>query len=534
MSKIFEKLNVNRIQGNLNKINKFQAGSKINRSPADQTFLLRSAIDHAKYLKKPVYLTLYDYTQCFDSLWLDDCLLSLHKLGIQTELLNVIKNLNETSNIKVKTPVGLTEEFQVKSIVQQGSVLGGTLCTASTAEIADESFEGGCQIGTCSIRSLIYVDDIAAANRAPSETYLSHDGITWFSDKKRLALNAPKCMILCVNLKKSDVVPRLKIKGYPLAEREVVTYLGDQFNKAGNNKHLIEERVKKGQCCIVNSMSLCSDVTMGLFCLPTLLILYRGLFLQVVLYNAQAWSNLSKQDLSNLQTVQLKYIKRMFHAPSSTSNSLTYLETGLLPIEQEIHIRQLTYLHHIVGLDEDDPVLMAYTEQIKYEYAPNWGNNVKTIRSNYGIKQTDEEVKSMSKRRWKRIIKGTITAHTLNKLSEEARKQKRASNILPYNEFKTQKYISNFPTPMARKLFHARLGILDIKGLRTYKYGNDLKCRLCDGGDENVDHIVNTCPSILRTNLIQNIYTNNEEEMKEVARRCLEFCNKVEEPDLSS
>ena len=281
-------------------------------------------------------------------------------------------------------------------------------------------------------------------------------------------------------------------------------------------------------------MSLCSDVTMGLFCLPTLLILYRGLFLQVVLYNAQAWSNLSKQDISNLQTVQLKFIKRMFHAPSSTSNPLTYLETGLLPIEQEIHIRQLTYLHHIVGLEEDDPVLSAYTEQIKYKYAPNWGNDVKILRSKYGINQTDEEVKSMSKRRWKKIVKTTITASTLNQLSEEARKQKRASNLLPYNEFKTQKYISNFPTPLARKLFHARLGILDIKGLRTYKYGNDLKCRLCEGDDENVDHIVNICPSISRTNLIQSVYTNNEEEMKEVARRCQEFCNKVDDPDLSS
>ena len=75
---------------------------------------------------------------------------------------------------------------------------------------------------------------------------------------------------------------------------------------------------------------MCSDVTMGIHGLETILMLYRGLFVQVILNNAQAWSNLTQTDLKALQTIQLKYIKRAFHAPSSTSNTLTYLETGIL------------------------------------------------------------------------------------------------------------------------------------------------------------------------------------------------------------
>ena len=41
------------------------------RSTADQTFLLRAAVDHAIYLDQPLFVTLYDYSQCFDSLWLN-------------------------------------------------------------------------------------------------------------------------------------------------------------------------------------------------------------------------------------------------------------------------------------------------------------------------------------------------------------------------------------------------------------------------------------------------------------------------------
>ena len=528
ISKIFEKLNMNRIEVNVDKIDKFQAGARPNRSTADQTFLLRAAIDHSKYLNKPLYITVYDFAQCFDSLWLDDCLLSLHKLGVQSEVLNIIKNLNETCNIVVKTPVGLTDEFEIKSIVQQGSVSGGTLCTASTGEVGNEIRKGGCQIGTSNIRSLTFVDDIAAVNTVLQDTYDSHEEVAWFSKKKRLPLNVTKCMVMCVNGKTSDVTPRLKIDGLNLSVKEVLLYLGDQFNTHGNNKDLIEERRKKGLSCLVNSMSLCSDVTMGLYTMQTLLLLYKTLFLPVVLYNAQSWSNVTKQEMSTLQTIQLKFIKRIFHAPTSTSNPLTFLETGSLPIEQEIHTKQLTFLYHILMLQKDDPVKITYQQQLKYEVAPNWGNEVKTARHQYGIEETDEEILLLSKEKWKRLVKEKVTKFTLASLNQQITKQKNADNLSQYTELKHQKYMTNFRPTQTRTLFHVRTGIIDLKAVRKYKY-KDLTCRLCAEEEEDIEHVVNKCCKITRTRIIEKIYTSsNEEDMKEVAMRCEEFATKVD------
>ena len=89
--------------------------------------------------------------------------------------------MNSTCNIIVKTPVGLTEEFTVKSIVQQGSVCGGTLCTASTGEVAEEIIEGGSQLGEVNIKVLIFVDDIIAINRNSQDVYQSHEKVVWFT-----------------------------------------------------------------------------------------------------------------------------------------------------------------------------------------------------------------------------------------------------------------------------------------------------------------------------------------------------------------
>ena len=527
LSKMFEKLNTIRINPYLEKISKFQAGARCKRGPADQTFLLRGQIDHSLYIGKPLFATLYDFEQCFDSLWLEDCLLSLRKLGIESEVLNIISNLNKSCDIVVKTPVGPTEEFTVKSIVQQGSVCGGILCTAATGEVDDEVEVGGCQIGGLNIRALIFVDDIAATNTSTRHAYYSHDRIVWFSKKKRLTLNAKKCMLLCINGKPDDVVPRLKIGRIVVDAKRCVTYLGEQFNERGDNKDLIEERRKKGMTCLVTSLSMCNEVTMGFFTIQTMLILHESLFLAVVLYNCQAWSNLTKSDIDTLTTTQLKFLKRIFHAPSSTPNALTFLETGTLPIEYEIHKRQLSFLHHVLSMQNDDPVRVMYKEQLKFEYEKNWSNGVKALRQKYDIDENDAEIANMSKETWKESIKKKIYKTALETLNKELATLKQSKFIPAYDCLKPQEYIYSVPPAQARNAFHIRTGIVDVKEVRKYKY-QDVECRLCGENGENIEHIVNKCELITKTYNIDNIYSPEVENVEEVVRRYRDFLCLIE------
>ena len=103
VSKVFEKLIKHRIAEFTAKISVWQAGATEGRSTQDQTFLLRSAINHAIYLNKPVFLTLYDFRQCFDKMWLEDPVLSLWKLGVRDDMLKLISLLNTKSVASVKT-----------------------------------------------------------------------------------------------------------------------------------------------------------------------------------------------------------------------------------------------------------------------------------------------------------------------------------------------------------------------------------------------------------------------------------------------
>ena len=75
--------------------------------------------------------------------------------------------------------------------------------------------------------------------------------------------------------------------------------------------------------------------------------LYKSIFVQVTTFNSRAWDNLTNQQINKLQTVQLKFLKRILHAPASTTNCFTFMELGILPIEFNINISQLNYLYTI-------------------------------------------------------------------------------------------------------------------------------------------------------------------------------------------
>ena len=69
---------------------------------------------------------------------------------------------------------------------------------------------------------------------------------------------------------------------------------------------------------------------------------------------------MTTNNITQLSTAQMKYLKWMLQTPRGTCNSFTLLELGLLPMQHEINLRKLAFLHHILNLDDDDPVKKVY------------------------------------------------------------------------------------------------------------------------------------------------------------------------------
>ena len=517
-SKLYEKYLMSESETEVTHISLYQAGSRPNRSAADQLYLIRACIDHAKYMKKIIIFTLYDFTQCFDGMWLEDSLISLKNIGVREEIISSIKALNEKAEIVVKTAVGNTEEFKVHNIVKQGTVIGPLLCSASTAECCVEHGAGGANIGETNLKSLAYVDDIVDINETTEDAEGAHDVVLKFTAKKRLELSGKKCSIIAMNAKPNQI-PKLTIKGKLVKREKSAKYLGDILNGNGTNDDLIDDRVKKGNGSMVNIFSMIQDVTLGNYTIETTILLYTSIYLSSVLYNSQSWSCLKRKDINKLQGNQLSFLKRLLHSPKCTSTAIVLCETGILPMEYEIYSRKLVFLQHILKLDETDPVKIVYYEQLKYEYEVNWANEVRDIRKIIKIEVEDERIIEMSKTSWKAKVKESIRRAALEKLNIDCQKLRKGKR--QYNELKTKEYLVKLQTDEARIVFAFRSGTLNIKTQRPYNYNNK-DCRVCGEAEETIQHVVNQCRAVQNCDEL-DIDSEDTEILSSVAKRIKTF-----------
>ena len=62
----------------------------------------------------------------------------------------------------------------------------------------------------------------------------------------------------------------------------------------------------------------------------------------------------------------------MMSVKLATSNAFVFLELGVLPIEHELHKRQLLFVYHVMNLGEEDPVKKVWRNQTMLPDHKNW------------------------------------------------------------------------------------------------------------------------------------------------------------------
>ena len=221
--------------------------------------------------------------------------------------------MNRRANIVIRTRFGNTRPFTTNSLVKQGTSLGPILNNCSLDEVRAHS--NSYQYGNVEIKSLEFVNDIADPNNGSSQAIASHKIITDIIERKRLKLFIDKCKLLRINGGKSDV-NSLTVYGEPMKVEETFKYLGDTFNSKGNNVALCKYRVEKSVGSIIEIMSLCKETNFGKHQIFSVMVMYQPVCLSRLIYNCESRSNLTHQDISNLQGAQVDFLRRVMEVPN--------------------------------------------------------------------------------------------------------------------------------------------------------------------------------------------------------------------------
>ena len=99
-------------------------GGRKGRSVRDHIFILRSFInDVINGEADAIDIELFDISKCFDEMGYHKTHNDLFDAGVRDDRFALIAKMDETSIVNVKTPCGPTDSFELKEIIQQGSVL---------------------------------------------------------------------------------------------------------------------------------------------------------------------------------------------------------------------------------------------------------------------------------------------------------------------------------------------------------------------------------------------------------------------------
>ena len=156
---IVKKIQNKAIQSNMSNM---QTAGKKNRSTINNIIITNAIIEKKRQSHKNTYLFFAD-AECFDKLWLKDCLIDMEEIGYSRNDIKILYEMKKKAEIIVDTTVGQTESISIKEIVKQGSIFGPIMCCATTSKVNNIGEIVQYSYGKVDIGMSVYMDDIAAA-----------------------------------------------------------------------------------------------------------------------------------------------------------------------------------------------------------------------------------------------------------------------------------------------------------------------------------------------------------------------------------
>ena len=244
------------------------------------------------------------------------------------------------------------------------------------------------------------------------------------------------------------------------------------------------------------------DLTLGEYYFEAANILRNSLLL--------SWYNVTKKEISNLESVDETLIRKIFSAHSKTPLELLYLETGNIPIRFILKARRLGYLWYILHEDDDTLLQTVFKAQCNKPVAGDWVKTVQDDLKDIDLDMSFSEIMKQTKDSFKNLIKSKVKAAAFTYLRNIQATKSKSKNI-EYKCLELQNYLkpgNNMTLQEKCFAFQARSRYVPVKC--NFKIGqSDLKCRQCGVEDETQEHIM-TCPA-LEDNTVAHNEINNPE-----------------------
>ena len=295
----------------------------------------------------------------------------------------------------------------------------------------------------------------------------------------------------------------------------------------------IKEREGRGSGAAKQILNMLNDLCLGEYHFEVANILRSSLLLSTLLSNSESWYNLSKVDVSKLESVDEELLRKVLSAHSKTPKVLLYLETGNIPLRFTIQSRRMNFLWYILNEEDNSLIKTFFMAQYENPSKGDWVSQIQSDLIELGINYTFDQIRQCSKLAFKKLVKERVTQNAFKYLCDLQGSYTKGRDI-KYSELKLQDYLkSNQGLSIKEKsfIFAARSNMINVKC--NFKIGKpDLICEKCHTEEETQKHIL-FCKAISDSSVLdkdnipeyEDLYSKDPKKIALIGRILLQKFN---------
>ena len=218
------------------------------------------------------------------------------------------------------------------------------------------------------------------------------------------------------------------------------------------------------------------------------LMLRDAMFANGILCNSEAWHNITKKHIEELEIMDRSLLKYILNAHSKVQNEFLYLETGVLGIKQIITSRRCLYLHTLLQRNDEELTKRIYIAQKKNPLKGDWIELIQKDLEDLGIPFDEEVIKNYTKCEFKSTIRRLLREHMFEDLRDDQKEHSKIKNIC-YPRFEVQEYLKT------HQMNNHEVSLLFALRSRTSKqfrgnfpFYSDKMCPYCGKEEDSQEH----------------------------------------------
>ena len=236
--KLWERIIERRLRRDLTFSNQ-QYGFMPGKSTTDALFALRVLMEKYREGQKELHCVFVDLEKAYDKVPREEVWYCMRKSGLAEKYVRIVQDMYDGSTTAVRCAVGVTEGFEVKVGLHQGSAFSPCLFAMVMDRMTDDIREEAPW-------TMMFADDIVICSESKEQVEEKLESWRYALERRGMKVNRRKTEYMCVNERQDTGSGTVKMQGEEVTKVDDFKYLGSNVQSNGECGREVKKRVQAG------------------------------------------------------------------------------------------------------------------------------------------------------------------------------------------------------------------------------------------------------------------------------------------------